>query len=440
VQKIPTIDLYRELEVDPAASSETIDAAWKSLLKRHHPDVASDSEATLQRVKRLNLAHEWLSDPAHRALYDRARRRPSVMVIPRPERPPEQGRGGRTAQTVSSSGSDANAGSDGSAGSWATGEPDSARSERADQEAAGGHNPYGEFGSPGRAAPGTGTASGPSVAPVHPARPRMTTFLAPLALASVLLAVAFSSLVASQRTPTVAVVATPAPAATLAVALASSPLGALASIVENPRGLPGPDLASALPAACRSGDVAQPLNFEVTTGGELTSGGGSALVYVVRCDATHSFGPLVYLPGTSAWTLEAKGHMVDGLAVQGFSGGLSGVSPDEFGIAWTHPASAPPADSTVSLYRLEPTGVVQFWDSSAIGLAWSLGKYRYEGAPDPAAAGSLAVVWADLGTGTRNCATCPDHTLYREVFAWGLVAGKSQLVGEGRQTVGIGLP
>ena len=46
MQNIPRIDLYRELEVDPSATTETIDAAWKSLLKRLHPDVSSD-DATL---------------------------------------------------------------------------------------------------------------------------------------------------------------------------------------------------------------------------------------------------------------------------------------------------------------------------------------------------------------------------------------------------------
>ena len=81
MQSIPEIDLYRELEVDPSATAKTIDAAWKSLLKRYHPDVAA-SEGALERVKRINLAHDWLGDPEKRAQYDRTRRRPTVVRIP----------------------------------------------------------------------------------------------------------------------------------------------------------------------------------------------------------------------------------------------------------------------------------------------------------------------------------------------------------------------
>lgn len=65
----PDFDPYMELEVDRTASAATIDAAWKSLVKRHHPDTGvtgGDDE----RIKRLNLARDWLVDPALRARYD----------------------------------------------------------------------------------------------------------------------------------------------------------------------------------------------------------------------------------------------------------------------------------------------------------------------------------------------------------------------------------
>ena len=45
--------------------------AWRSLLRTHHPDVAGD--AGLERSKRINVAHDWLSDPELRARYDHAR-------------------------------------------------------------------------------------------------------------------------------------------------------------------------------------------------------------------------------------------------------------------------------------------------------------------------------------------------------------------------------
>ncbi len=70
-RSIPSLDLYRELEVDPGASPEAIEAAYRSLMKRHHPDRAGPDG--LARAKRLNVAREWLVDPERRARYDAAR-------------------------------------------------------------------------------------------------------------------------------------------------------------------------------------------------------------------------------------------------------------------------------------------------------------------------------------------------------------------------------
>jgi curved DNA-binding protein CbpA len=41
-----------------------IEAAYRSLVKRHHPDVAASADD--QRMKRLNLARDWLTDPIRR--------------------------------------------------------------------------------------------------------------------------------------------------------------------------------------------------------------------------------------------------------------------------------------------------------------------------------------------------------------------------------------
>ena len=68
---IPTDDLYARLEVPVDASFEAIEIAWRALLKRHHPDVAGG--ASLELAKRINIAHDWLSDPALRDRYDRDR-------------------------------------------------------------------------------------------------------------------------------------------------------------------------------------------------------------------------------------------------------------------------------------------------------------------------------------------------------------------------------
>jgi curved DNA-binding protein CbpA len=68
---LPADDLYARLEVPSDASPEAIEIAWRALLRRHHPDVAGDHG--LERAKRINVAHDWLSDPELRARYDRER-------------------------------------------------------------------------------------------------------------------------------------------------------------------------------------------------------------------------------------------------------------------------------------------------------------------------------------------------------------------------------
>ena len=67
---LPDDDLYARLEVGVDASPEAIEVAWRALLKRHHPDVAGSDDAALDRAKRINVAHDWLSDPSLRARYD----------------------------------------------------------------------------------------------------------------------------------------------------------------------------------------------------------------------------------------------------------------------------------------------------------------------------------------------------------------------------------
>ena len=70
-QTLPTDDLYARLGVPRDASPEAIDLAWRGLLRRHHPDVAGPE--ALELAKRINVAHDWLSDPALRHRYDRER-------------------------------------------------------------------------------------------------------------------------------------------------------------------------------------------------------------------------------------------------------------------------------------------------------------------------------------------------------------------------------
>jgi curved DNA-binding protein CbpA len=68
---LPADDLYARLELPSDATPEAIEIAWRSLLRRHHPDVAGP--AGLDQSKRINVAHDWLSVPELRARYDRER-------------------------------------------------------------------------------------------------------------------------------------------------------------------------------------------------------------------------------------------------------------------------------------------------------------------------------------------------------------------------------
>ena len=83
---------YELLQVSPTADLEIITAAYRALIRRHHPDrnPSPNADAT---SKRLNAAWEVLSDPAKRAEYDStfaagASSRPSPP--PRPPNPPTQ--------------------------------------------------------------------------------------------------------------------------------------------------------------------------------------------------------------------------------------------------------------------------------------------------------------------------------------------------------------
>ncbi len=78
----PTDDLYARLGVPRDASPEAIDLAWRALLRKHHPDVAGPDG--LELAKRINVAHDWLSDPELRRRYDRER--PSGLRAGRPPR------------------------------------------------------------------------------------------------------------------------------------------------------------------------------------------------------------------------------------------------------------------------------------------------------------------------------------------------------------------
>ena len=67
-------DPYKTLQVDPEAEDEVIEAAYRRLARKYHPDVAPGPDAQ-DRMVRINQAWEVLLDPVHRAAVDRARAR-----------------------------------------------------------------------------------------------------------------------------------------------------------------------------------------------------------------------------------------------------------------------------------------------------------------------------------------------------------------------------
>lgn len=62
-------DHYRILQVDPSADVDVIQAAYRVLARRFHPDLAGDDAV----MKRLNAAWEVLGNKSRRAAYDKTR-------------------------------------------------------------------------------------------------------------------------------------------------------------------------------------------------------------------------------------------------------------------------------------------------------------------------------------------------------------------------------
>lgn len=63
------LDYYAVLQVDQHAEEEVIQAAYRRLAARYHPDV-NPSPGALEKMKLLNAAYEVLSDPEKRRIYD----------------------------------------------------------------------------------------------------------------------------------------------------------------------------------------------------------------------------------------------------------------------------------------------------------------------------------------------------------------------------------
>jgi len=68
------IDAYKTLQVDPEAEDEVIQAAYRRLARKYHPDVSGPGPESAGRMAAINRAWETLRDPVRRRAYDRERR------------------------------------------------------------------------------------------------------------------------------------------------------------------------------------------------------------------------------------------------------------------------------------------------------------------------------------------------------------------------------
>jgi len=71
------LDYYKVLQVDPHAEQEVIDAAYRRLARKYHPDVYKGPDHD-KRMRDFNLAYEVLGDPGKRLAYDAMRSRQST--------------------------------------------------------------------------------------------------------------------------------------------------------------------------------------------------------------------------------------------------------------------------------------------------------------------------------------------------------------------------
>ncbi|MEA2631848.1 MAG: hypothetical protein QOE66_2067 [Chloroflexota bacterium] len=66
-------DPYKVLQVDPEAEDEVIQAAYRRLARKYHPDLAATPDAAA-RMSAINAAWELIGEPAARHAFDRKRK------------------------------------------------------------------------------------------------------------------------------------------------------------------------------------------------------------------------------------------------------------------------------------------------------------------------------------------------------------------------------
>jgi curved DNA-binding protein CbpA len=84
------IDYYKVLQVDPEADRDVIEAAFRRLARKVHPDTNPSADAE-EKMKMLSEAYGVLSDPEKRARFDALRRSMPPDGFPYPGRAPAGG-------------------------------------------------------------------------------------------------------------------------------------------------------------------------------------------------------------------------------------------------------------------------------------------------------------------------------------------------------------
>jgi len=80
-KKANTQDYYRVLQVQENAEPEVVQAAYRTLSKKYHPDTNKAAEAE-ERMKQLNEAYAVLGDETQRAEYDEQHSKKKSTVKP----------------------------------------------------------------------------------------------------------------------------------------------------------------------------------------------------------------------------------------------------------------------------------------------------------------------------------------------------------------------
>jgi curved DNA-binding protein CbpA len=93
---MPDRDPYQLLGVPRGASEEDLRKAYRTLARRHHPDINPDDPGAEDRFKEIQRAYELLSNPAKRRKYDESSRASSQR-----DRGGSRVRTGKTSRNIS---------------------------------------------------------------------------------------------------------------------------------------------------------------------------------------------------------------------------------------------------------------------------------------------------------------------------------------------------